>query len=110
MPFSAAFVHSHVCSTTPPPNTRCSMGDLNNVGILYDVYMICLFQNIDCGCSLEPPRRGGSNKYLQSMFWNKNKNNMYTPAYPSFFFSIQKWGLRGFSYHGHVFLMWFDLS
>ena len=23
-------------------------------------------QNIDCGYSLEPPRRGGSNEYLQS--------------------------------------------
>ena len=26
-------------------------------------------QNIDCGYSLEPPRRGGSNEYPQSMFW-----------------------------------------
>ena len=25
-------------------------------------------QNIDCMYSLEPPRRGGSNAYLQSMF------------------------------------------
>ena len=25
-------------------------------------------QNIDCGYSLEPPRRGGSNEYLQFMF------------------------------------------
>ena len=25
-------------------------------------------QNIDCGYSLVPPRRGGSNEYLQSMF------------------------------------------
>ena len=25
-------------------------------------------QNIDCGFSLEPPRRGGSNEYPQSMF------------------------------------------
>ena len=25
-------------------------------------------QNIDCGYSLEPPRRGGSNEYLQYMF------------------------------------------
>ena len=37
------------------------------------VYIIfsyfCLFINIDYGYSLEPPHRGGSNKYLQSMFW-----------------------------------------
>ena len=26
-------------------------------------------QNINCGYSLEPPRRGGSNGYPQSMFW-----------------------------------------
>ena len=41
-------------------------------------------QNIDCGYKLEPPRRGGSNEYPQSMFWSKNKKNRYTPAYPSF--------------------------
>ena len=34
------------------------------------VYLIFLIsaQNIDCGYSLEPPRRGGSNEYPQSMF------------------------------------------
>ena len=41
-------------------------------------------QNIDCGYTLEPPWRGGSNEYLQSMFWSNNKKNRYTPAYPSF--------------------------
>ena len=30
-------------------------------------------QNIDCGYTLEPPRRGGCNEYPQSMFWSKNK-------------------------------------
>ena len=35
------------------------------------VYIIFLIsaQNTDCGYSLEPPRRGGSNEYPQSMFW-----------------------------------------
>ena len=28
-------------------------------------------QNIDCGYSLEPPRRGGSNEYPQSTFEEK---------------------------------------
>ena len=34
------------------------------------VYIIFLISahNIDCGYSLEPPRRGGSNEYPQSMF------------------------------------------
>ena len=31
-------------------------------------------QNIDCGYSLEPPRRrGGSNEYPKSMFLSRNK-------------------------------------
>ena len=34
-------------------------------------------QNIDCGYSLEPPRRGGSNEYPQSMFLSRNiKDNV----------------------------------
>ena len=37
-----------------------------------------LAQNIDCEYTLEPPRRGGSNEYPQSMFWTKNKKDMYT--------------------------------
>ena len=67
-------------------------------------------QNIDCGYSLEPPRRGGSNEYPQSMFWaeiwkieeifylkifisfvgkfsvylNRHVFVMYTPENPSF--------------------------
>ena len=32
------------------------------------IVFVCLLKNIDCGYSLEPPRRGGSNKYPQSMF------------------------------------------
>ena len=40
--------------------------------------------NIVWGYTLEPPRRGGSNVYLQSMFWIKNKKNRYSPVHPSF--------------------------
>ena len=43
-------------------------------------------QNIDCGYSLEPPRRGGSNEYPQSMFLSRNnKNNVY-PCKPQFYY------------------------
>ena len=42
-------------------------------------------QNIDWRYSLEPPRRGGSKEYLQSMFSSRNtKNNVYTPVKLSF--------------------------
>ena len=40
--------------------------------IIFDIFLIFV-QNIDCGYTLEPPRRGGSNDYPQSMFWSKNK-------------------------------------
>ena len=52
-------------------------------GIIFDIFLI-FGQNIDCGYRLEPPQRGDSNKYPQSMFWSKNKKNRYTPAYPGF--------------------------
>ena len=41
-------------------------------------------QNIDCGYSLEPPRRGGSNDYPQSMFLGRNKKNDVYPCRPQF--------------------------
>ena len=35
----------------------------------YTLFFLFLLKNIDCGYSLEPHHRGGSNEYLQSMFW-----------------------------------------
>ena len=49
----------------------------------FDIFLI-FAQIIDSGYTLEPPRRGGSNEYPQSMFWSKNKKNRYTPANPIF--------------------------
>ena len=51
-------------------------------------------QNIDCGYSLEPPRRGGSNENPQSMFFsrNKKKKNVY-PCKPQFYYI--KVGFKG---------------
>ena len=43
-----------------PPKMKISIkkkSDIHNISA----------RNIDSGCSLEPPRRGGSNEYLQSM-------------------------------------------
>ena len=50
-------------------------------------------QNIDCVYSLEPPRRGGSNEYPQSMFLSRNKKNNVYPCKPKFY-NI-KVGLKG---------------
>ena len=43
-------------------------------------------QNIDCGYTLEPPRRGGSNEYPQSMFLSRNKKNKVYPSKPQFYY------------------------
>ena len=50
-------------------------------------------QNVDCGYSLEPPRRGGSNGYPQYMFSSKNKKNNVYPFKPQFYF--MKVGVKG---------------
>ena len=43
-------------------------------------------QNIDCGHSLEPPRRGGSNEYPQSIFLSRNKKINEYPCKPQFYY------------------------
>ena len=43
-------------------------------------------QNIDCGYSLEPPRRGGSNEYPQSMFLSRNKKHNAYPCKSQFYY------------------------
>ena len=49
----------------------------------FHIFLIVV-QNIDCGYTLEPPRRDGFNECPQFMFWIKNKKISYTPANPSF--------------------------
>ena len=43
--------------------------------VVYISFLISA-QNIDCEYSLEPPRRGGSNEYPQSMFWAEIRKKM----------------------------------
>ena len=50
-------------------------------------------QNIDCRYLLEPPRRGGSNEYPQSMFSSRNKKNYVYPCKPQFYY--KKVGFKG---------------
>ena len=57
-----------------------------------DIFQISA-QNIESGYSLEPPRRGGSNEYPQSMFSSRNnKNNVY-PCKSQFYYI--KVGFKG---------------
>ena len=58
-----------------------------------DIFFQISAQNINCGCSLEPPRRGGSNEYPQSMLLSRNtKINVY-PCKPQFYYI--KVGFKG---------------
>ena len=50
-------------------------------------------QNIDCGHTLELPRRGNSNVYPQSMFLSRNKKNNVYPCKPQFYYI--KVGFKG---------------
>ena len=67
------------------------------------IFLIFFAQNIDCGYSLEPPRRGGSNEYPQSMFLSRNKKNNVYPCQPQFY--CIKVGFKGSKLYRHVFVM-----
>ena len=49
-----------------PPYTPLYITKLGYAGVY--LFSLFLLQNIDCGYPLEPPRRGGSNEYPQSIF------------------------------------------
>ena len=61
-------------------------------------------QNIDCGYSLEPPQRGGSNEYPQCMFLSRNKKNNLYPCKPQFYY--KKSGVLGGQNYKGMFSWW----
>ena len=60
-----------------PPKTE---GFQINILIFFHISAL----NIDFRYSLEPPRRGGSYEYPQSMFLSRKKKNNVYPVNPSF--------------------------
>ena len=83
-------LRKHAYSSTlkilPPKN-----GNFSEKKIL--IFFHISAQNIDCGYSLGPPRRGGSNEYPQSMFLSRNKKNNVYPCKPQFYYI--KVGFKG---------------
>ena len=53
--------YSNILKILPPETEKFQ------IFFFVDIFHISA-QNIDCGYPLEPPRRGGSNEYPQSMF------------------------------------------
>ena len=64
------------------------------------VYLFFLFllQSIDCGHSLEPPHRGGSNVYPQYIFWAKIRKMSTENVHFFYNFKIS-------ILHGHIFVV-----
>ena len=56
-------------------------------------FYISAQNRVDCGYSLEPPRRGGSNEYPQSMLLSRNKKNNVYPCKHQFYYI--KVGFKG---------------
>ena len=67
-------------------NGRFHLQKLKKMQIKTLIFFHISTQNIDCGYSLEPPQRGGSNEYPQSMFSSKNKENNVYPCKPQFYY------------------------
>ena len=83
--------HPNILKISPP---KTGSFQTKNIDIVH-----IFAQNIDCGYSLEPPHRGGSNEYPQSMFLSRNmKNNVY-PCKPQFYY------IRGSKLYRYVFVM-----
>ena len=89
-------IHVHCILKISPPKTESFL-----IKIL--IFFHISAQNIDCGYSLEPPRRGGSNEYPQSMLLAEIRKIMYTPINP--IFTILKWSLTGSKLNRYVFVM-----
>ena len=64
---------------------------------------------MNCGYPLEPPHRGGSYEYPQSIFWTEKKKNNVYPCKPQFY-HIKKWGLRGGGQNNIVYVFMMDLN
>ena len=70
--------YSNILKILPPENENFEIKKS-------DIFHISA-QNIDCGYSLEPSRRGGSNEYPQSMFLSRTKINNVYPCKPQFYY------------------------
>ena len=70
--------YSYILKILPPKNENFQIKNS-------DIFHVSA-QNLDCGYSLEPPYRGGSNEYPQSMFLSRNKENNVYPCKPQFYY------------------------
>ena len=74
-------VYSNILKISPPKTKSFQINFL--------IFFHISAQNIHCGFSLEPPRRGGSNEYPQSMFFSRNKKNNIYLCKPQFYYVMR---------------------
>ena len=70
--------YANILKMLPPKNENFQIKNS-------DIFLISA-QNMDCGYSLEPPRRDGSNEYPQSMLLSRNKKNNVYLCKPQFYY------------------------
>ena len=87
--------YSNILKILPPKKV--------NFQINFFIFFHISAQNIDCGYSLEPPRRGVLTSTNSLCFRAEISKITYTPVNPSF--TIQKWGWRGSTLNRRVFVM-----
>ena len=88
MPFILESIYSHyswckhdysnILKILPPKNENFQIKNS-------DIFHISA-QSMNCGYSLEPPRRGSSNEYPQSLFLSRNKEHDVYPCKPQFYY------------------------
>ena len=86
----SSVIHSF-CGTTKTclfKYTENFTAKTENFQIKIQIFFLISAQNIDCGYLLEPPHRGGSNEYPQSMFLSRNKKNYVYPCKSQFYYII----------------------
>ena len=93
----------HLCNVYPL-EPHFYIGKMGYAGV--NLFFLFLLQNIDCGYSLEPPRRGGSNVYPQSMFWAKVRKISKNFCWIFSILTLRKI----YKLHGRVFIMQVFLS
>ena len=91
--------YSNILKILPPKNENFQIKNS-------DIFSISV-QNIDCGYLLEPPRRGGSNEYPQSMLLSRNKKSNVYPCIPQFYYINV--GFKGGQNYIGMFSWWFHM-
>ena len=95
--YVASRKHAYIILTPLKPHFY-----IHVVKLGYVLFFLFLLKSIDCGYSLEPPRRGGSNEYSQYMSSSRNMKNIRIFLSENFQFLVVKFLVY---LNRHIFIM-----